>query len=420
MKRFLLLASCLLSCLLTFAQPGPEVEAYLRAFPQRAAFNTHAYEFLPLHDTPAPKGYKPFYISHYGRHGSRTDGTGKAMFSLDSLLSIAATEGILTPAGDSLLGYAKRITAVHGRMEGRLTDRGAREHTRLAERMFHRYPQVFKSGGAVYALSSIVPRCLVSMSAFTSSLKACKKDIEIHWDCGEVYQKFITRSYSREMKERSHKLAWEVGPVVPYDTLALYSRIFTDPERGRRLFGKAKRLASYIYSTAAFAEAFDVNDNLFRFLPWDYVTNRSSHSALSAYLGHCNSVEFGDERIPRAGRLAGEMIRRADEAIAGAPVAANLIFGHDWPFLGICSIFGLEGYGYPRMSAEEALYNWNGPLHCPFAANLQIIFYRNRKGGDILVKFLTNERETPIPELTPVSGPYYRWNDVKEYVAHRQ
>lgn len=21
--------------------------------------------------TPAPKGYKPFYVSHYGRHGSR-------------------------------------------------------------------------------------------------------------------------------------------------------------------------------------------------------------------------------------------------------------------------------------------------------------------------------------------------------------
>ena len=31
----------------------------------------YAYPDINESYTPAPKGYKPFYISHYGRHGSR-------------------------------------------------------------------------------------------------------------------------------------------------------------------------------------------------------------------------------------------------------------------------------------------------------------------------------------------------------------
>ena len=31
----------------------------------------YAYPTVEADNTPAPKGYKPFHISHYGRHGSR-------------------------------------------------------------------------------------------------------------------------------------------------------------------------------------------------------------------------------------------------------------------------------------------------------------------------------------------------------------
>ena len=39
--------------------------------PERAGGVYHYYEYAPSALTKAPKGYKPFYISHYGRHGSR-------------------------------------------------------------------------------------------------------------------------------------------------------------------------------------------------------------------------------------------------------------------------------------------------------------------------------------------------------------
>ena len=50
----------------------------------------------------------------------------------------------------------------------------------------------------------------------------------------------------------------------------------------------------------------------------------------------------------------------------------------------------------------------------PMAANLQLVFARNSKGR-VAVKFLYNESETTLPALTPFSGYWYYWDDVREY-----
>ena len=50
--------------------------------------------------------------------------------------------------------------------------------------------------------------------------------------------------------------------------------------------------------------------------------------------------------------------------------------------------------------------------------NLAMVFYRNRK-GEVLVKLLENEKETTIPAIPSYCGPYYRWEDFKEYCSRR-
>ena len=47
------------------------------------------------------------------------------------------------------------------------------------------------------------------------------------------------------------------------------------------------------------------------------------------------------------------------------------------------------------------------------ASNVQIVFFRN-KAGDVIVKFLHNEREVSIPIETDIA-PYYHWDSVKSY-----
>jgi len=417
MKRFLSTLFLLGVTLASYAQLSPQMEAYIRENPRRAAGVIHSYEFLPIKDTPAPGGFKPFYISHYGRHGSRSHSSDKPYVLLRDCLQTAAKEGIITPSGDSLLACAKQMIELHNGMDGRLTPRGAREHEQLAKRMYQRYPRVFKKG-EVHVISSDVPRCLVSMAAFTSSLKACRKDISFTFDCGAVYQRIITKNSPHSIKDKAYADAHSALTNIPIDTTSVYERFFTDTARGRELTGKPRSFISAIFNLARFAEAYDIEENRFSFLPWEAVVTTYARHALQSYLSYCNSVAYGDEALKEVAVLADMMVKKADQAIAGAPVAADLIFGHDLPFMCLCSFFGLEGFGYPRLTAEEAYSSWPGAKLCTFASNLQMIFYKNRK-GEVLVKFLANEQETLIPEIEPFSGPYYKWEDVKKYIENK-
>ena len=69
MKRILTSLLLMAFCLSLSAQD--DALRLIAENPDRAANNMHSYEFFPIQDTKAPKGFKPFYISHYGRHGSR-------------------------------------------------------------------------------------------------------------------------------------------------------------------------------------------------------------------------------------------------------------------------------------------------------------------------------------------------------------
>ena len=53
--------------------------------------------------TPAPKGYVPYYMSHYGRHGSRWLINDDSYTSVTEPLSTARKAGKLTPRGEEVL-----------------------------------------------------------------------------------------------------------------------------------------------------------------------------------------------------------------------------------------------------------------------------------------------------------------------------
>lgn len=49
----------------------------------------------------------------------------------------------------------------------------------------------------------------------------------------------------------------------------------------------------------------------------------------------------------------------------------------------------------------------------PMAGNVQIVFFKDKK-GDVICKFMLNERETRIPVQTDIY-PFYHWDDVEKY-----
>ena len=70
----------------------------------------------------------------------------------------------------------------------------------------------------------------------------------------------------------------------------------------------------------------------------------------------------------------------------------------------------------PRLADSYKV--WPGWKYLPMGSNFEMIFYRNGK-GEVLVKMLRNEEETTIPAISTYKGPYYRWNDLEEYLKSR-
>lgn len=391
---------------------NPEAAELLKEDHTRAGINSNCYEFCKIRDTPAPKGYKPFYISHYGRHGARSDWGEVTYRRLVDVLTKAKAQGILTSGGDSLLLGASEIVRLHDGMEGRLTSKGVSEQKRLADRMFNRYKKVFKSGdGYVRAISSTVPRCLVSMTAFTNELTALDPDLDISWDTGEKFYAYINNSCPDDVYKASQILMDSLNRSYLPDTNYVMVRLFTDKAAARKLIPSIGSFQKDIFTTGRIADPFDVKIDILGFLPFDALYKYWDNLNMYMYLRHCNSKEFGAERVAEASALADDIVWRADEAIASGKVCADLRFGHDFPAMAIASYLGIEGIGN-RYSFEEAQRNWNGILYIPFSMNIQMVFYHNRE-GNVLVKFLMNEKEALLRNLEPVSGPYYDWDTVK-------
>lgn len=84
----------------------------------------------------------------------------------------------------------------------------------------------------------------------------------------------------------------------------------------------------------------------------------------------------------------------------------------------LVGLMGIEGCDTRESDYRKVDQAWSCWRVTPMATNIQLVFFRRPDGGDVLVKFLFNERESRI-RLESDLAPYYRWNDVKRYFDER-
>ena len=401
------------------AYPNPELaEAISKSHPI-ASLNACPYDLAvtPGPDTRAPRGYKPFYISHYGRHGTRSGWDQGRYEFLISTLQAAKDEGMLSGKGDSLLCETRIISDACNGMEGRLTRRGQIEHREIAGRMYKRFHRVFHRGNRqIRVISSTVPRCLVSMASFTNRLQTLDPKLSISMDCGERIQKEVTNGAPAELRDASRPVMDSMWNAMSADYGAMIRPLFASEEAAARLVPDQRRFADALFGTARTSFSFDVPFDLYRYVPLDVMYTFMEYYNIRMYLMQCNSLAYGDMRMKTAVPLWQNIVRCAEEAIAGNGPAADLRFGHDYPLLALCSMMGLQGIG-ERYTLEQARRQFFTTDYSPFAGNLQLVFYCSRKAGKpVLVKILLNENETRIPGLEPVCGPFYKWKELRDSV----
>jgi len=433
--------------------PSGSLADQLQADYHRFGVSLHSYEFFDLEDTPAPKGYRPFYISHYGRHGSRSNWGDKDYQMVISILDSAKTEGVLTDLGETLLSQSQAVLAAYNYMDGRLTDRGEREHAMLATRLYNRYPEVWDvKEPRVISVGSLVPRSIISMTSFTNTLSKLNSHISYDFDCGEQMQKYIDCTGPREgdykdFKSRCTALEDSMLATLSYDSTSAVARLFTSFPSA--LQGKdIRRFQKAIYYTCVIAQDFDLDVNVLDYLAFETAYYYNMQQTLYIAVEKRNTIDGGLERMHYAQIAVDEIIASADTAIAtftpspsrllapspsrllasspNSPIVANLRFGHDYPLLYIVNRMDISGVG-DTLRVDGIPDRWFAHLNICMASNLQLIFYRPTSPSrllasspnspiapsPILLKVLYNERECQINGLTPVSGPYYRWADVK-------
>ena len=390
--------------------PGPQ--EMLRDDPNRAGVNTHIYEFIDEVYTPAPKGYKPVYLSHYGRHGSRCDGGFAGYDYVLEALKQAQAEGILTEDGAALLEETRKVIAEWDCCPAHLTERGVYEEQELGRRVYKANKDIFKKGNKKVRVElSTVPRSIISMSAFTTTMASLQPDLNFSYDCGERYFGYIDNGFSSPHRKVSKKLMEEMLSRESPDFDALFSRLFTDAERGKVLAVDKERFNKYVWQIAKTAQASGLTENVFRHLPEEvtyYYWNKTVHEI---YFNHGNSVECGADRMARTEPLVRDILTKAEEALTQGTVCADLKFGHDFPLMATAGYFGLEEVG-ARLSFDEIAEKWYNPRNIPLASNMQLVFYRNAKGR-VLVKFVYNGVERHLYDLKAVETVYYDWEEVK-------
>lgn len=401
----------------SFSAKAQTYETLIEQNPERAAGVYHYYEYSPSALTKAPKGYKAFYISHYGRHGSRYH-TSAGLFK-EAVESLGAAEksGLLTPEGKLLKARMDSVYAEHAGMYGMLTERGAAEHRGIAGRMFTNYSDVFKgSRNEVECVSSYWPRCLISMANFSSVLMERNGDLEFHYVTGPKYLDYISMDLdTKDVMKKAKNLRKHLrDSLVSYDRF--FEAIFTDKAKAVELVQDPRAFMDNVFVAGCISPNTQDRPDIFsHFTDSELVSlwiPRNNH----LYFSFGISAEEGDYVASIAKPLINDIVAKADAAVKPeSGRAADLRFGHDvglLPLIGALNIKGME----ERWNSLEAHRHWNAFEMMPMASNLQMIFFRNKK-GDVLVKLVYNDKETSIPALKAFCGPFYKWEDLREYLV---
>ncbi len=376
--------------------------------------------------TPAPKGYEPFYMDHYGRHGSRwLINDDEYTFPIEKL-RIARENGSLTPLGLEVLEKLERFYLTTKKRLGELSDIGEMQHHGIGKRMTQNFPQIFSGKTAeVDARSTVVIRCILSMEAECEELTAFNPNLHIHNDVSESFQWYLNHDWDGKVRESGRK----AGRIIDH-----YRKLYTHPER----------LCSTLFNDSTYWQHPEFRAGSFMRALFNVVSNMQSHSFgedlypifteeeaydqwrirnVDWYLRYGPAPQT-DGNMPFNQRyLLRNMIETADTVFASKTYTngASMRFGHEVCVMPLACLMELDSCGVQVQDLDRLDDYWVNYRIYPMACNIQMVFYRPKgtKPGkinieDLLVKVLLNEKEATLP-VTTDQFPYYRWSDLRRY-----
>ena len=388
--------------------------------PSYAACNYRVYpDSVEMPMTPPPAGKHPFYISHYGRHGSRYINNRKGYDVPYKMMLRADSLGQLTPTGHDVLKEIELIIADTEGQWGDLTGFGMLQLRHIARRMTERFPEVLSGDARVDAKSTVVTRCMLSMGTFLMEMAKINPELRITMRASKRdmwymnhQDKLLRKDMPEETEEAYNKF------VAKYSkNRKLMNLLFTDPDSASTVVDETRlnyyiikmglfQLNTHFYQKTFLTDLFEAED-LYRLWKTDNVW---------WYLNY-GSSELNDGDRPYTQRyLLRQIIADADSCMQLERPGIQLRFGHETVLLPLTCLIGINGYDKHITDWEDIeAEGWLSSSVFPMASNLQFIFYRSDiNDQDVLFKVLLNEQEAQLPIKTDCA-PYYHWNDFRAF-----
>lgn len=387
----------------------------------KLAGNLRAYPYAesePPAQTPPPEGYTPFHLEHYGRHGSRWLIGENDYLTPVRNLEKAERAGKLTPLGQETLDALRDIEKQSRGRLGELSDKGALQHQGIGRRMARNYPELFSDSSQVDAKATVVIRCILSMLNGLQGIREVAPNVKVRSDASQADMYFMNYDDKPawEIKDKANPVLWEYwkNHSVPDGYL---SRLVTDKQFA--LDSVAPGLMPQLYWILANTQGHTGQ-------PWMLDKVFTADEVREAWRGdnagwvlHSVDTPLTERRMPYTQRkLLKNIIESTDTAMTSTRPSVNLRYGHDGILINFITLMEVDDLGKEFSSIEEAeAAGVRSYDLIPMAGNIQLVFYRNKE-GDVLVKCLLNEQEVRLP-ATPVSGPYYRWSDLRKRYLDR-
>lgn len=353
----------------------------------------YAYPVTVAEKAVFPDGFGVFYISHYGRHGSRWLPEEERYQWVNAQF---ADKSRLTPLGKSVRKRLKKVWANAKGNAGQLTPLGKQQHKAIARRMEQNYPEAFAGENAqVTAQSSTVNRCRVSMLSFCEALKDTCPWLKF---TPETKPEFM--AYLNHEPDSLKAVAKAITPRVKARTDGFIGRLFKNPaavDQPAKLIGELQTIASDMQDVPLAIDLFDI---------FTREELQAVHDINNRRMFLCNgSAKENRGWAARASiPLWQDIVLRADSLIESGGHGASLRFGHDTALYRLLTLLQLS---LPSQEMEDII---------PMAANLQMVFARNAQ-GEVRVVFLHNEKLQYLP--IPSENGSYLWSEVKQYMEQR-
>ena len=419
MKHFIFFIALIFSASISAQTAREEIKADIN----KSGSNHYAYPGPQKKLSPAPKGKTPFYISHYGRHGSRYLCGKNEYSSVENVLLKADKYGKLTAEGKEVLRQVVFVSNEARNRAGELTDLGAAQHKGIAKRMYERFPEVFADSASIDAKSTIVIRCILSMENALQQFLVMNPKLKIRHDASEhdmYYMNFggdwiekcrISQSTRNQFNEwiKEHCSPDRLMKVLFND-----QDFVRDSLRAQSIYFDLFKVASIVQGCESRHQvdlmSIFTEDEVY------YIWERNNISWFMSHTGNAQNLGL-PPFIQR--NLLRNIIHQADSCMMIEKPGATLRYGHETMVLPLTSLLELNNNCQPISDINKVTENWQNYKVFPMAANIQFIFYRkNFKDKDILVKVLLNEDEATMPIPTDCA-PYYHWNDVRAYYLQK-